>query len=426
MIPRYSSSDMEQIWSDQHRFDLWLMIEKLVVQYLALNGNIPPKDAEAILDKASFTIDKVLAKEQETKHELAAFVDVLAEAVGPEGRWIHYGLTSSDIMDTALSLQMIEVVEIIIRDLKNVWKTLRDIKLSGSSSMVGRTHGMHAEVTTFADKRCVWLDRINRDLKRCERLIMLKENMSIGTLRVGKLSGTVGNYSTIEHYIEEDIFGEQLNFYSTNATQVIERDIHAEFVWALANVATTLDSIATDLRILSMSEIGEVSEKFNENQKGSSAMPHKKNPVRLERITGLARLARSYVSTALENSVLWNERDMSHSSVERIMFPDLSHLVHFMIKEMNDILSNLQINEKKMRDNIFASKGVTESHKIMLGLIDRGYSRQEAYQKIQELSFKALNENKSFYEICKESKLFDENYLFHNFDVVFSIYGEIE
>lgn len=390
-----------------------------MVEQLSLDGYIPRRDAVVILDKAAFTVEEVKAKEEETKHELAAFVDVLANSVGPEGRWLHFGLTSSDILDTSLSIQMLETLDIIYRDLKRFYRTLSDVEVDKYSVMAGRTHGMHAEITTFDHKVLVWLARINRDLIRCKRYCELEDGEPMGMGRVGKLSGTVGNYSTINPSIAEDLLNGELYLGTPPSSQIIERDIHAEFVWILASIATTLDSIATDLRILAMSEIGEVAEGFAEGQKGSSAMPHKKNPVRLERITGLARLARSYVSTALENSVLWNERDMSHSSVERIMLPDLSSTVHFMIREMIDIISHLQINEKKMRENLLTTFGVVESHKIMLALIDQGFSRQDAYRKIQELSFKSFNERKSFFEVCKEAEVLQEDALISIFNMVF-------
>lgn len=418
MISRYSSSEIEKIWSEQHKFDLWLLIEKLVVKYLAINGNIPQKDADIIIEKASFTLDKVKAKERETKHELAAFVDVLAESVGPEGRWIHYGLTSSDVLDTALALQMREVVFILTDELNRLYHSISSkIEKNHIITMAGRTHGMHAEKIDFHDKLFTWMSRLSRDIQRLKRLAQRDGIFEAGG--AGKISGTVGTYSTISHWIEEDVMEELGLTERYNNTQVVARDIHADFVWSLANIATTLDSIATDIRILSMSEIGELAEGFSENQKGSSAMPHKRNPVRSERISGLARLARAYVIPALENSVLWNERDISHSSVERIMLPDLSSMVHFMIKEMIDIFDNLQIFPQKMRQNLLLNKGTIESHHLMLALIRKGLSRQEAYKKIQDLSFKTFEDDKSFMEVCKEEQIFSDNELFHYFDVVF-------
>lgn len=381
MNSRYSTS-MGEIWSDHRRFGYWLDIEKQVVRGWERLGVIPKKDADLIWDKASFTIDEIHEYEARTHHDFAAFVDVITESVGEAGRWIHYGLTSSDVIDTALSLQIRDSIDLIGTRLTLLGVIVENLSIKHKETkMVGRTHGVHAEPMSFGAKLDLWV----LEIERCyQRLMAARESISVGSI-----SGTVGIHSTVSPEIERwtcITFGLK----PTPAKQIINRDRHAEFIWVLASIATTLDSIATQIRLLAQTEIGEVKEGFTDSQKGSSAMPHKQNPVRCERISGLARLVRAYVPVALENVVTWNERDISHSSVERMMFPDSSGIVDFMLEEMCDIIKNLVVYPDKMRKNLELTDGLIYSHPLLLALIYSGLSRSEAYRLVQDASRESM------------------------------------
>lgn len=367
---------MTQIWSELTKFDYWLQIEKLVVEEWARLGMIPADDAKAIEESAIYTPQKIKEYENRTKHDFAAFVDVLADSVGEAGKWIHFGLTSSDVIDTALSLQMRDALNQISERLELLIALVWRMQSSHSHTlMIGRTHNVHAEPTTLGHKLRLWALELQRHQKR------ISDTRDF--ISVGSISGTVGTYSTVDPRVEEGVCL-ALDLRAEPSKQVISRDRHADFVWVLATIATTLDAIATEIRLLAHTEIGELAEGFVDGQKGSSAMPHKKNPVRCERISGLARVVRGYVNPILENNVTWHERDISNSSVERIILPDASSLVDYMLMEMYEILSNLVINENQMQHNLSSNNQIIYSHRLMLALIKKGLSRQRAYEIMQK------------------------------------------
>lgn len=381
MNDRYSTS-MQHIWSNHRKFDYWLDIEKQVVRGWEKIGLIPKSDADYIFDNATYSEEKIEEYESRTHHDFAAFVDVVSESVGDAGRWIHFGLTSSDVIDTSLSLQIRDAIDLLGTRLTLLTVLIETLTAQYQETvMVGRTHGAHAEPITFGDKVSLWSVQLERDYKRLMR--------ARDAISVGAISGTVGSYSTVSPEVERWVC---INYglRPTSSTQIISRDRHAEYIWSLSCIATTLDLIATQIRLLSQTEIGEVKEGFADGQKGSSAMPHKQNPVRSERISGLARLVRSYVPVALENVVTWNERDISHSSVERMMLPDASGLVDFMLEEMCDIIKNLVIYPNRMIQNLALTEGLVFSHFVLLALVRKGLSRQEAYKLVQDASIKSI------------------------------------
>lgn len=396
MISRYSTPGINHVWSDLNKFNHCLEIERLAIQEWARLGVIPEQDAKLIDERAAFTLEKINEYEKKTRHDFAAFVDVVADSIGEEGRWIHYGLTSSDVIDTALSLQMRDALNLISNSLEQLINQVWRMKTSYESTlMIGRTHGVHAEPITLGHKFKLWALELERNQIR---LINAREN-----IEVGSISGTVGTYATVDPRVEEGICL-NLGLKPEPSKQIISRDRHAEFVWVLASIATALDSIATELRLLAQTEIGEVQEVFVDGQKGSSAMPHKQNPVRCERICGLARIVRGYVATALENNVTWHERDISNSSVERLMLPDSSALVHFMLIEMYDILSRLNVNEDKMSQNMDLTHGIIYSHRVMLALIRAGLSRKIAYDIIQKTTKNSRENRRSFRDFVLNNK----------------------
>jgi len=380
MIPRYSLPEMESIFSDESKFRRWLEIELLATEAHASLGVVSEADATTCRSKApavdaSF-IDAVLERERTTDHDVAAFVDVMQERIGrPAGSWIHYGLTSSDIVDTAWCWMMRDAADLLIDGSSALLRTVVSIaKHHRDTVMIGRTHGIHAEPTTFGTKVALWALQIERDRQRLKA--------ARRAIAVCKLSGAVGTYSNIDPKIEE-IVGTKLGLTPVPATQVISRDRHAEFVWACTSLGATCEMIAVELRHLQRTEVGEVEEGFKAGQKGSSAMPHKRNPISAETISGLARVLRGNLQAALQDVALWHERDISHSSVERVILPDSSILAHYMVHRLRRLLEGLQVHPERMRENLHSSRGLVFSQPVLLALVQAGLARDDAYRIVQ-------------------------------------------
>jgi len=377
MIDRYSRPKMKEIWSDENRFKKWLEVEIAVLEAQAELEEIEQEVVDEVKQKASFTVEEIRKAEEETHHEMVAFINVIQSKISDEAkRWFHFGLTSSDIMDTALALQLREASDIIAADLKAVMNTIKNMAHKYRyTPIMGRTHGMHAEPTTFGLKVAVWYDEFNRHKKR------FKE--AVDQVLVGKISGAVGNFATIDPEVEEKVLKKLKLKPEKAATQIVHRDRHAFYIATLALIASTIEKIATEIRSLQRTEIAEVEEPFATKQKGSSAMPHKRNPVKSEQLCGLARLVRSYVIPAMENIVLWHERDISHSSVERVILPDATTLIDYMLDRLNYILSGLRVNTDKMMENIMLTRGHIFSQRLMHRLIRAGLPRETAYLLVQ-------------------------------------------
>lgn len=379
MIERYTRDEMGRIWDEQNRFSLMKKVELAVASEQAKLKLIPRAAALMIQKKAKFQITRIRELEQVTKHDVAAFVQNLMENVGEHGKYIHFGLTSSDVIDTALSLQTSQAFDLILSDIQELKISLKKkIKSHAETLCLGRTHGMAAEPTTFGYK----LAGFYSELIRCEeRVIKAKE-----TNRICKLSGAVGTFSSLPEILEKNV-AKNLNLRQEPfATQVIPRDRHAEAISALTFVQSFLERLAVELRHLQRTEVSEVVEGFARGQKGSSAMPHKKNPISSENLTGLARLLRGYMVASFENIALWHERDISHSSVERVIFPDAFILCDYALNRMRSILDGLHVNEKKMKDNLEATQGLVYSSHLLLKLVEKGLTREEAYFHVQRLS----------------------------------------
>src|SRR6185503_12934776 len=388
----YSLPEMAAVWSDEARLANWLEIEVSAVEAWSEIGTIPPGDARAIRERASFTVDRVLEVEAVTRHDVAAFVQVVADSVGPEGRWVHFGMTSSDVLDTGLALQLRASADLLLERVETLLGIVKRLALQHRDTvMIGRSHGIHAEPTSFGHKLAVMAFELDRDRGRLRRA---REIVSVGAI-----SGVVGTYAAVDPRVEELVCA-KLGLQSVEAsTQVIQRDRHAEFMTALAITASTLDKMATEIRHLARTEVREVQEPFAEGQKGSSAMPHKRNPVVSERVSGLARVIRGSAQTALENMVLWHERDISHSSAERMIFPDATGLLAFMLRDLTWVLDGLIVIPDRMRENLETGGGLVYSQSILLALVDAGLSRDEAYAIVQSAAARAWDEGASFREV---------------------------
>jgi adenylosuccinate lyase len=389
VIPRYRLPEMEGVWSDESRLANWLEIELLAVEALAELGVVPAEDAAACRRRAALTVEAVAEREAVTRHDVAAFVDVVAAAIGPAGRWVHFGLTSSDVIDTGFALQLRAAADVLLTELERLLGTTKRSALHHRDTVIaGRSHGVVAEPTSFGHKLAVWAFELDRDRDRLRR--------AREVVAVGVISGAVGTYASVDPRVEELVCA-RLGLRSVEAsTQVIQRDRHAEFMTALAITASTLDKMATEIRHLARTEVREVQEPFAEGQKGSSAMPHKRNPVVSERISGLARVIRGSAQTALENMVLWHERDISHSSAERMIFPDATGLLAFMLRDMTWVLDGLIVFPDRMRENLETGGGLVYSQAVLLALVDAGLSRDEAYALVQSAATRTWDEGASF------------------------------
>lgn len=378
MIPRYTRPEMGAIFSPESRFDFLLKVEIAVARAQAELNIIPKAAAKAIESKGRFDVKRIDELEKTTKHDVIAFVSSVAEFVGEEGRYVHYGMTSSDVLDTALSLQTRKAGEVLTSSLHRLQTALKEQALRHQETLcAGRTHGMHAEATTFGLKMAGHLAEFFRAGKRLQ--------LALENMRIAKLSGAVGTYSTQPQSVEEKV-AEILDLRAENvATQVIPRDRHAEMIGALAFIGCAIERLAVELRHLQRTEVGEVTEGFSKGQKGSSAMPHKRNPISAENLTGAARLLRSYAGAALEDVALWHERDISHSSVERVIFPDAFILCDYACDRMAQVMTHLEVNAERMLQNMELSQGQLFSSQVLLALIDRGARREDAYKQVQGL-----------------------------------------
>jgi adenylosuccinate lyase len=374
------------VWSDQHRFELWLRIEILACEAWATLGRIP-ESALPKIRKATFDAEKIDALEERVGHDVIAFLTVVNESIGqPEARYVHLGMTSQDLNDTAMAVQLGESARIISADVTKVREAAAELAVRHRRTlMAGRTHGVVAEPITFGFKVAGWVAELDRALGRLEG--------ATAEVAVGRVSGAVGTHATVDPKVEEHVCKELGLKPDTVSTQVVARDRHASFISALASVAGTLERIATEIRLLQQSELGEVFEPFGKDQKGSSAMPHKRNPVLTERVCGLARVVRGHLVTALENTALWHERDISHSSAERIIFPDACAAVDYMALEMAKVLTGLEVRPERMLRNLQFGGGVVFSQRVLLALVDSGMSREDAYLVVQKAAMQALDED---------------------------------
>ena len=393
MIERYSTPEMTAVWADTTRLARWLEVELLATEAHAELGIVPAADAAACRERAPVVDDAFVAtvneRERTTDHDVAAFVDVVQSSVGPPaGSWIHYGLTSSDVVDTALCWAMRDAADLILDATDALLTTMIGLARAHLHTvMIGRTHGVHAEPTTFGAKVALWALQLDRDRRR-----LAAARVSVA---VCKLSGAVGTYSNVDPAVERHV-GERLGLQPVPATQVIARDRHAELLYALASTAATYELVAVELRHLQRTEVAEVIEGFKPGQKGSSAMPHKRNPISAETISGLARVVRSNLLAGLQDIALWHERDISHSSVERIVIPDSSMLVHYMTLRLDRLLQGLQIDEQRMRQNLWSSHGLVFSQPVLLALVAAGLTRDEAYRIVQRNAMTAWETSTDF------------------------------
>jgi len=420
---------MTAIWGEENRFRKMLDVEIHACEALAKLGRIPKASLSEIRKRAKFNVDRIKEIEAVTNHDVIAFIKCVSEYVGEDAKYIHMGLTSSDVLDTALSAQMQEACDILIDDVEKLMRILRGKATRYKKTiMIGRTHSVHAEPMTFGLKMALYYDEMGRNL---ERLKKAREIVS-----VGKISGAVGTYANIEPSVEAYVCKKLGLRAARISTQILQRDRHAEFLAAMAITATSLEKFATEFRNLQHTEIGEVEEFFSKGQKGSSAMPHKKNPVMCERIAGLARILRANSTVGLENMVLWHERDISHSSAERVVLPDSTIALDYMLNKFIDIVAHLVVNEDRMMENINRSGGIVFSGKLLLALIDKGLSRNEAYDKVQAIAFAAKRDNMTFKDalVRDESmqsllaedeieEIFDFKYHTKNVDAIFRKVG---
>jgi adenylosuccinate lyase len=397
VIERYTRPEMGAVWSERRKLETWLQVELAVVDGLAEQGVVAEEDAAAIRDRASFTVEAVKEREQVTDHDVAAFVDVVAGSVGEAGRWVHHGLTSSDVLDTALALQLSQAGMILVGGAADYKAALiRRAREHVDTLCVGRTHGVHAEPTTFGVKLAGFAFEAHRNLLRLER--------AAEAVSVGALSGAVGTYSANGPEVEEAVL-KRLGLARENvSTQVVPRDRHAELLTAIALAGAGLERFATEIRLLQRTEVREVEEPFRTGtQKGSSAMPHKRNPIVSERITGIARLLRGYAQTGLENIALWHERDISHSSVERVSLPDATILLDYAQHLAIRVVDGMTVYEDRMRENLNATRGALFSQRALLALVEAGHSRDDAYRIVQEAAQRAWDEGTEFRELIAEA-----------------------
>jgi adenylosuccinate lyase len=392
LIPRYSRAKMTAIWSPENRYQKWLDIEIVACEAMAERGEIPKDALRNIRERAGFDVNRIDEIEKTTKHDVIAFLTSVTEKVGEDGRFIHRGLTSSDILDTSLALLLREAADILIADLDALLAALKNKALVHRNTvMIGRTHGIHAEPITFGLKMALWYSEMERNR---ERMIRARE-----TISTGKLAGAVGTFSFIDPSVETYVCRKLGLKPASVSSQIVQRDRHAEYFTTLAIIASSLDKFSQEVRLLQRTEVGEVEEYFSPGQKGSSAMPHKRNPVLSENLSGLSRLMRSYALSALEDMALWHERDISHSSVERIIGPDATVLLDFMLDRFTGLVDKLVVYPEKMLANLHMTKGVVFSQMVLLKLIEKGISREEAYAIVQRNAMKSWQEGMTFMEL---------------------------
>jgi len=428
MIPRYTRPQMARVWSDQNKLDTWLKVEIAVCEAWAERGVIPA-EAIAKIRRASYDPDRAAQYEREMHHDFNAFLRSVADSLGDESRFVHLGLTSYDVEDTALALRLIEATELLEDDVRALIDAIAvRAQEHKNTPCMGRSHGVHAEPTSFGLKLAAWYDEMRR---QTHRLTHAKEQIA-----VGKISGPVGSHATVPPEIEDEVCGNLGLLVEPISTQVVHRDRHALYISTLALIAASLDKFATEIRHLQRTEVLEVEEPFSEGQTGSSSMPHKRNPEKCERISGLARLFRGYAVSALENVALWHERDISHSSVERVMLPDATVLLDYMLDLFTFIIRGLQVYPERMRENLEASYGLPFSQRVLLALIEKGMNRQEAYKIVQSNAMRAWEQRTPYIELLSEDPaiaahlssgelvaLFDHDFYLRYVDVSFGRLG---
>ncbi|MCL9970923.1 adenylosuccinate lyase [Anoxybacillus kestanbolensis] len=429
MIERYTRPEMGAIWTEENRFRAWLEVEILACEAWAELGVIPKEDVEKIRQHASFDIDRIKQIEEETRHDVVAFTRAVSETLGEERKWVHYGLTSTDVVDTALSYLLKQANEILLRDLENFIAVLKEKAIEHKYTvMMGRTHGVHAEPTTFGLKLALWYAEMERNLERFKQ--------AAETVRVGKISGAVGTYANIDPFVEQYVC-EKLGLQPAPiSTQTLQRDRHAHYMATLALIATSIEKFAVEIRGLQKSETREVEEFFARGQKGSSAMPHKRNPIGSENMTGMARVIRGYMLTAYENVPLWHERDISHSSAERIILPDATIALDYMLNRFTNIVKNLTVFPENMKKNMDRTLGLIYSQRVLLALIDTGMTHEEAYDLVQPKAMEAWEKQVPFRSLIEADEVitsrltkdqiadcFDYNYHLKHVDTIFSRLG---
>ncbi len=426
MIARYSRPAMQKIWTDENKFNAFLQVELLACKAWSEINVIPKSDVEKLEKNAKFDIHRIYELEQQTRHDVVAFTRAVSESLGEERKWIHYGLTSTDVVDTANGYLLKQANDILLEDILEFMKTLKDRALKYKKiPCIGRTHGIHADITSFGLKFLLWYEEMKRNLKRFQEV--RKE------VEAGKMSGAVGNFANIPPYIQNYVC-EKLGIQSANiSTQILQRDRHAYYIATLATIASSLEQMALEIRHLQRTEVHEAEEAFSKGQKGSSAMPHKRNPISSENICGCSRVMRGYMHTAYENIALWHERDISHSSAERIILPDATMLLDYMLHRFNGIIKNLVVYEDVMLENIYKTNGVIFSQRVMNALIEAGLSREEAYDLVQPIAMEAYNTKQDFQillvnntqvmkHIAKEALLdcFTLDYYFNNIEYIYN------
>ena len=426
MIPRYSRPVMKKIWDEENKFKIWFEIEAHAADRMASNGTIPKEAAKKIWELGKFEIDRINEIEKETKHDVIAFLTNLSEIIGPEARFLHQGMTSSDVLDTTLSVQMVQATDILLEGLKKLLSSIKKRAFEHKNSIcIGRSHGIHAEPTTFGLKLASFYAEFDRSY---ERLSRARDEISVCAI-----SGAVGTFANIDPSVETYVASKMGLKPETISTQVIPRDRHASWFSCLSIIASSIERLAVEIRSLQRTEIREVEEYFSSGQKGSSAMPHKRNPVLTENLTGIARIVRASVIPAMENVALWHERDISHSSVERVFAPDASIALDFAIARMNNVIENLLIYPDRMKENMDQLKGLVNSQQVLLKLTQSNISREDAYSIVQEIAMQVWDGKGSFLSLLKENKtikdkiieeelveLFDENYHTKNTDFIFN------
>ncbi|ALC87879.1 adenylosuccinate lyase [Bacillus sp. FJAT-22090] len=429
MIERYTRPEMGAIWTEENKYNAWLEVEILACEAWAEIGDIPKEDVVALRKNASFDVNRILEIEQETRHDVVAFTRAVSETLGEERKWVHYGLTSTDVVDTALSYLIKQANVILRKDIQNFIEILENkAKEHKYTVMMGRTHGVHAEPTTFGLKLALWLEEMRRNLERFEAAATVIET--------GKMSGAVGTYANIDPFVEKYVCDKLGLAASPISTQTLQRDRHAQYMSTLALIATSIEKFATEIRGLQKSETREVEEFFSKGQKGSSAMPHKRNPIGSENMVGMARLIRGYMMTAYENVALWHERDISHSSAERVILPDATIALNYMLNRFGNIVKNLTVFPENMKRNMDSTLGLIYSQRVLLALIDKGLARETAYDTVQPLAMKAWESQTAFRTfvdtdekitslLTKEDldDCFDYNYHIQHVDLIFNRLG---
>ena len=419
MIPRYALPEMTAIWSDDRKFQLWLDVEVAVVQAWAVAGVVPKADAELIANNATIDVAHIHRYIDETHHDVTAFLRSVADSLGPESRWVHYGLTSSDVWDTATSLQLVGASQLLESQLTELREVVARRAIEHKRTVcVGRTHGVHAEPTTFGLKLAVWVDEIDRHRTRLER--------ARSEIAVGQMSGPVGTHASVPPSVEEDAC-ERLGLrVAPVTTQIIQRDRHAVFLTTLAGIGASLEKFATEIRGLQRTEVREAEEPFAEGQTGSSSMPHKRNPELCERVCGLARTLRGYAVTGLENVSLWHERDISHSGAERIVLPDATGLLSYMLHIFTGVMDGLVVYPERMRRNLDATRGLVFSQKVLLALIESGLTREAAYAIVQRHSMCAWDRDEPLRELLGADPEVRERLADERLDAIFDVDAYLE